>query len=149
MTNFARMTVVGNVGQQPEIQTVGNTKVGKFSVAVNEKFIKRDGTQDSRTYWYPVEIWDGNNGGGMVTSIVEPNVKAGTQLLLDGHPIMETYKDKGGETRKAFKLKLAGGGATIRLMGGPAGPKASNGATQNGSAEMPNQKSDFDDDIPF
>ena len=36
--NLAQITVSGNVGQTPEIKTVGNTKVANFSIAVNENY---------------------------------------------------------------------------------------------------------------
>ena len=39
----SQTTLIGNLGQDPELKQVGNTHVAKFSVATTEKYKNRDG----------------------------------------------------------------------------------------------------------
>lgn len=137
--NFAQMTVSGNVGASPEIKDVNGTKVANFSVAVNENYKNKKGEKVENTHWYRIEAWDSNAEGGLVSGVIEKFITAGTQVLVQGTPIVETY-EKDGEKRTAFKLKLAGGNSTLRL-----GSKSSGGdATAKPSATNLDA-----DDIPF
>jgi len=137
--NFAQMTVSGNVGASPEIKDVNGTKVANFSVAVNENYKNKKGEKVENTHWYRIEAWDSNADGGLVSGVIEKFITAGTQVLVQGTPIVETY-EKDGEKRTAFKLKLAGGNSTLRL-----GSKSSGGdATAKPSVPSPDA-----DDIPF
>ena len=137
--NFAQMTVSGNVGASPEIKDVNGTKVANFSVAVNENYKNKKGEKVENTHWYRIEAWDSNADGGLVSGVIEKFITAGTQVLVQGTPIVETY-EKDGEKRTAFKLKLAGGNSTLRL-----GSKSAGGdAPAKPSAPSPDA-----DDIPF
>ena len=136
--NIAQITVSGNVGADPEIRTVNDTKVANLSVAVNEGYTNKQGEKVEKTHWYRLEAWDGSNGKGLVSSVIEPYVKKGITVFAQGFPIIEEY-EKEGVTHRSFKVKLAGAGSTFRLAG-----KAS---AEGGSA--PASKNDADDDIPF
>ena len=136
--NIAQITVSGNVGADPEIRMVNDTKVANLSVAVNEGYTNKQGEKVEKTHWYRLEAWDGSNGKGLVSSVIEPYVKKGITVFAQGFPIIEEY-EKDGVTHRSFKVKLAGAGSTFRLAG-----KAS---ADGGSA--PASKNDADDDIPF
>ncbi|MAR67989.1 MAG: hypothetical protein CL833_12145 [Crocinitomicaceae bacterium] len=136
--NIAQITVSGNVGADPEIRMVNDTKVANLSVAVNEGYTNKQGEKVEKTHWYRLEAWDGSNGKGLVSSVIEPYVKKGITVFAQGFPIIEEY-EKDGVTHRSFKVKLAGAGSTFRLAG-----KAS---AEGGSA--PASKNDADDDIPF
>ena len=136
--NIAQITVSGNVGADPEIREVNGTKVANLSVAVNEGYTNKQGEKVEKTHWYRLEAWDGSNGKGLVSSVIEPYVKKGITVFAQGFPIIEEY-EKDGVTHRSFKVKLAGAGSTFRLAG-----KAS---ADGGSA--PASKNDADDDIPF
>ena len=140
--NLAQITVSGNVRQTPEIKTVGNTKVANFSIAVNENYKNKSGEKVEKTHWYPVEAWDGSNGTGLVTNVIQKYLTVGTTVLVQGMPLYESY-DKDGETRKSFKIKLAGSGSTFRLMGG----KKNGEASSDKASTKVDEK--LDDDIPF
>ena len=139
--NLAQIMVSGNIGQQPEIKTVGGTKVANFSVAVNENWTDKSGAKQEKTHWYNCEAWDGKNGKGLVTNVIEPYAKQGTTVFVQGMPINETY-EKDGEKRSAFKIKLAGMSSTFRLLNSK---DSSDGAVKS----SPKVDSDLDDEIPF
>lgn len=137
--NIAQITISGNVGADPEIRDVNGTKVANLSVAVNEGYTNKQGEKVEKTHWYRLEAWDGSNGKGLVSSVIEPYVKKGITVFAQGFPIIEEY-EKDGVTHRSFKVKLAGAGSTFRL----AGKASSEGSSApSGSSNMP------DDDIPF
>ena len=143
---FAQMTLFGNVGSDPEIREVNGTKVANFSVAVNESYTNKKGEKVEITHWYRVEAWDGSNGKGLVTNVIEPFLKSGGSVFCQGQPIVETY-EKDGEKRTAFKLKLAGSGSTFRLNGSK--PKANGAATSDTPPPASPSTQELDEAIPF
>ena len=112
--NFAQITVSGNIGADPEVRDVNGTKVANFSVAVNENYTNKAGEKVEKTHWYRCEAWDGSNGKGLVTNVIEPYLKKGSTVFVQGQPIIEEY-EKDGQTQRSFKVKLAGAGSTFRL----------------------------------
>ena len=137
--NFAQITVSGNVGQTPEIRDVNGTKVANFSVAVNENYKNKNGEKVETTHWFRVEAWDGSNGKGLVSNVIEQYVTAGTTVFVQGMPLLEEY-EKDGVKQRSFKIKREGAGSTFRM----------GGSKSSGSDEAPKGKSGApDDDIPF
>jgi len=136
--NFAQVTISGNVGADPEVRDVNGTKVASVSIAVNEGYTNKQGEKVEKTHWYRLEAWDGSNGKGLVSNVIEPYVKKGVTVFAQGFPIIEEY-EKDGVTQRSFKVKLAGAGSTFRL----ASKASSEGAGPAKSSGTP------DDDIPF
>jgi len=135
--NIAQITVSGNVGSDPEIRDVNGTKVANFSIAVNEKYRTKSGEQVENTHWFRVEAWDGSNGKGLVTSVIEPLVKKGTTVYAQGTPIIEEY-EKDGVKQRSFKVKLAGSGSTFRLA-----------SRSDATSDAPSASSSVSEDVPF
>lgn len=140
--NFAQITVSGNVGADPEIRDVNGTKVANVSIAVNEGYTNKSGEKVEKTHWYRLEAWDGSNGKGLVSNVIEPYVKKGVTVFAQGFPIIEEY-EKDGVTQRSFKVKLAGAGSTFRLAG-----KSSAEGSSAPTSSVPSSNS-MDDDIPF
>jgi len=139
--NLAQIMVSGNIGQPPVIKTVGDTKVANFSIAVNENWTDKSGGKQEKTHWYNCEAWDGKNGKGLVTNVIEPYAKQGTTVFVQGMPINESY-EKDGEKKTAFKIKLAGMSSTFRLIN-------TKSLSDTGVKASPKVDSDTDDEIPF
>lgn len=133
--NIAQITISGNVGSDPEVRDVNGTKVANFSIAVNDKYRTKSGEQVENTNWFRVEAWDGSNGKGLVSNVIEPLVKKGTTVYAQGIPVIEEY-EKDGVKQRAFKVKLAGAGSTFRL------------ASRSDASDSP-QSADMSDDVPF
>lgn len=136
--NFAQMTVSGNIGSDPEVRDVNGTKVANFSIAVNEGYTTKAGEKVEKTHWYRCEAWDGGNGKGLVTNVIEPYAKQGTTVFCQGFPILEEY-EKDGVKQRSFKLKLAGAGSTFRLVGNK----------QSSDSAAPASADPLNNDIPF
>lgn len=103
MSGFAKITLLGRVGKDPETKDVGASKVAKFSVATS---IKVKG--EEVTTWYNIEAWD------KLADIVCQYVKKGNEIFLEGLPRIETWKGKDGETKANFAVRCT----ELRLIGG-------------------------------
>ena len=139
--NLAQIMVSGNIGQQPEIRDVNGTKVANFSIAVNENYKTKSGEKKENTHWYRCEAWDGANGTGLVTNVIEKYAKQGTTVFVQGFPIVESY-EKDGQKMTAFKIKLAGVSSTFRLLN-------SKESADGEATASPKVDAKLDDDIPF
>ena len=142
--NIAQITVSGNVGQAPEIKEVNGTKVANFSIAVNESYTTKAGEKRENTHWIRCEAWDGSNGKGLVTNVIEKYVAAGTTVFVQGFPMVESY-EQDGQKRTAFKIKLAGVSSTFRLINS----KPVDSTATKGDTKSPKVDEKVDDEIPF
>lgn len=97
MAGFQRLIVLGNVTKDPEIRTVGENEVAKFSVAVN-------GYKDSVEY-FDCEWWKPNGALAFVAR--------GTPVLVEGELQTQRWEKEGQQRSKMIlkvrSLQLAGG----------------------------------------
>ena len=142
--NIAQITVSGNVGQAPEIKEVNGTKVANFSIAVNESYTTKAGEKRENTHWFRCEAWDGSNGKGLVTNVIEKYVGQGTTVFAQGMPMIEEY-EKDGVKQRSFKIKLAGVSSTFRLINS----KPVDSTATKGDTKSPKVDETVDDEIPF
>jgi single-strand DNA-binding protein len=144
MSSFRQITIMGNVGKDPEVRKLdGGAQVGSFSVAVSEKFKKKDGSQQEKTTWFRCDAWQ-QTENGLVTSLIMPYIKKGQSVFVQGTPEIEEY-EKDGVKKQSFKIRLGGPGSTLRLNGSPKG--ASAGGVE-GSPSAPAAVAN-EEDIPF
>ena len=59
MSSFNSITIVGNLGRDPEQRSVGegDRSVTSFPVATSRKYNTRDGQQKEDTQWHSVQGW--------------------------------------------------------------------------------------------
>lgn len=168
MASVNRVTLLGNVGQDPEMRYLPSGEaVAKFSIATTETWKDKSGGKQERTDWHRVEFI------GRTAEIVGEYVKKGRQVYVEGSVRYDKWTDKEGVEKiltkiKGDKLTLLGsreggagggggdasydesdrsserGGSTPRSTGQPMG-SGSSGASAPKKAKL----DDFDDDIPF
>lgn len=97
MASYNRITLVGNVGKDPELKTVGNNKVIDFSLAINEP---ARGQTPEKTEWYRVTFWDRK------AETISQYVKRGTQIMVEGRLNVRTYLDN--TQRERYSLEVSG-----------------------------------------
>ena len=91
-----RITLLGNVGGDPEIRTIdGGAKVATLTLATTERsYTKRDGTViPERTEWHNIVLWRG------LADIAEKYIKKGTKLYIEGPLRTRSYEDRNGVKR--------------------------------------------------
>lgn len=82
----------GNVGKDPEVKTIGESKVAKFSLATNKTFKNASGEKETKTEWHNIILW------GKLAELAEKYVTKGSQLIVVGEITYRNYTNKLGAT---------------------------------------------------
>ena len=128
--SFQSVTILGNVGKQPEIRTTnGGTKVASFSIAVSRK--RGD---DEKTVWFNCIAF------AKTSEIVERYVQKGSKVLVQGEISTREYDDKDGNRRYVWEVLVD----RLSLES----PKESGGADTS-SRGTPSRDLDDGEDLPF
>lgn len=99
MGSFNRITLVGNLGQEPEIRATKDGKpVGNFSVATNESYTKDDGTTGESTEWHRVVVW------GKLADVCGKYLQKGSTVLVEGRMKYSEYTDKEGRKQASAEV---------------------------------------------
>lgn len=149
-----RVTLVGNVGKDPESKSFSNGgKVVNLSIATAETWKdKQTGEKKEKTEWHNVSVFQDG-----LTGIVEQYVRKGSRVLIEGKLQTRKWQDQSGNDRYSTEVVLQGPDARIILLDGkPAGDNA-RGSTREQSTqrEAPDKGNtgafadDLDDDVPF
>lgn len=133
-----KISLIGNVGNDPEVKTVGDAKVASISLGVTEKgYTTKDGKKvDDRTTWFRVGLWRG------LADVVEKYVSKGDKLFVEGKMLSREYEDKNGVKHTAWEVTAT----EIELL---TPKKDGNKASTYQSAPAPQAAKDDDSDLPF
>ncbi len=82
-----RVTLIGNVGRDPDIQQTKNgTKVAHFSLATN----RRTGAdEEERTDWHRLTLWNRQ------AQFAEDYIRTGDRVYIDGRLEYDSYERDG------------------------------------------------------
>jgi len=125
MASYNKITLVGNVGRDPELKQTPNSKVVDFSVAINEP---ARGQNPEKTEWYRVSFWDKR------AETIAQYVRKGTQILVEGRLSIRTYTDPNTQ-RERYSLEVLG--TDFVLLG--ARPTGEDGNPQQAYSQAPLQ----------
>ena len=90
MASLNRVTLIGNVGKDPEIKTFASgNKVANITLATSERYKDRNGEQKEDTEWHSVQAF------GKLADVVERFVHKGSLLYLDGKIRTRSYEADG------------------------------------------------------
>ena len=88
MASFNSVTLVGNVGGDPNVRQIGDNKVAEFSLATSQR------TKDGETTdWHRIVAWSPR------AEIIEQYVTKGSRLLVRGSIRYREYSTQNGEKR--------------------------------------------------
>jgi single-strand DNA-binding protein len=97
-----RVTLIGNLGQDPEIKTIeSGKKVSHFTIATNENFKNADGQKVKETTWHNIVAWNG------LADIAGKFLKKGNEVAVEGRIVYRTYEDKKGVTKYTTEIVLS------------------------------------------
>lgn len=91
MAGYANITIVGNVGKDPEVKSTKAGDVAKFSVGVSTR-------KDAETQWFQVAAW------GKTADVAMRFVKRGGSVLISGSLKQSSYQAKDGTTKTALEI---------------------------------------------
>ena len=87
-----RITVIGNVGQDPQMFDAGGNTVAKFNVAAKRS------SKSEKTDWIPVSAWHDLARG------IEANIKKGDSVIIFGSLQVDSKKNDDGTYLKFYSL---------------------------------------------
>ena len=111
-----RVTLIGNVGADPEVRAAGSGRVAQFSVATTRQWTSQAGEKQEKTEWHRIVAWD-NARGAKLADIVEKYVKKGDKLYVEGRIEYRQWQDKENQTRYSTEINAN----EIILLGGRGG----------------------------
>ena len=80
MRGLNKVTSIGNLGNDPSIQTLeGNIKVAKFSLATTENYKDSNGQNQSTTDWHNIVLWRG------LAELAEKYLHKGSLVYVEGN----------------------------------------------------------------
>ena len=93
MASYNNATIVGYVGNDPEVRSLNDKKVATFRVATS--YGKGDRRQ---TDWHTVVVWS------PLAEVVENYVRKSSQVLVSGEIRYRTYTDRNDITRQTTEI---------------------------------------------
>lgn len=126
-----KVILIGNIGNDPEVRTVNDSKVANFSLATTERWKSKNGERKEKTSWHRVTMWRG------LAEVAEKYLKKGDKVYIEGKLDYREY-EQDGVTKYATDIIAD----NMQMLGGGAGTKS---APAPASTSVPAS----DDDFPF
>jgi len=124
--------LIGRVGKDPDVRTVGDSKVANFSVATSEKYKDRNGQKQEKTQWHRVTAWR------QLAEIIQKYVKKGILVYIEGRIEYREYESEGV---KKYATDIVA--SEMKMLSFPDDAEKKEEAP---AEEAPNDESD---DLPF
>lgn len=93
------VTLIGNVGKDPELKTTGNgTAFCNLSIAVNKRYKDDSGETKTITNWFPFTLW------GKKAETLSKYIKKGSTIAVSGE--LTTRKRKVGDEEEITVIEI-------------------------------------------
>lgn len=96
MASVNKVILVGNLGKDPEVRHFENGgSLARFSLATSESYTRKDtNTKVTLTEWHTIVA-----KGGLAAKVVEPYLKKGNSVYIEGRLRTRSWEDQDGNTR--------------------------------------------------
>ena len=140
MASVNKVTILGNVGQDPEVRYLpSGDAVANISVATTEKWKdKQSGEAREATEWHRISFF------GRLAEIVGEYVRKGSPVYVEGSIHTRKYQDKDGTDRYATEIK----GASLQLLGSRDGGQQGQGDRGGQGRGAPQGRGESDRQAP-
>ncbi len=150
-----KVILMGNLTRDVELRPVGETQVGNFGLAINNRYRTRSGEDREETTFVDCELW------GARAEAMGRYLSKGSPVLVEGRLKLDQWQDKDGGNRSKLKVVVdnfqfidsRGGGGGGGNQGGGGGYSNAGGGNQGGgysnNAPQDNYQPVTDDEIPF
>ncbi len=148
MSGINKVIIVGNLGSDPEVKTVGQgATVARFNVATSESWIGKDGVRKDNTEWHRIVVWNKQ------AENCAKFLSKGRQVYVEGKLQTRQWDDQNGQKRYTTEIVAT----TVQFLGGQgagAGASRSNTSSQASPEDSfqnfgPEPTFGESDDIPF
>lgn len=93
-----KVILLGNVGKDPEVKLVNDSKVANFTIATHENYKLPDGSWKELTEWHNIEAWRN------LAEKVERQVQTGSLVYLEGKIRKNVWEDQNGQKRSTVRI---------------------------------------------
>ena len=101
MASYNKITIVGNLGRDPEMRYTATGKpVTNFSVAVSKKRKNEHGELLETTTWFRCVAWE------RTAEVCNEYLTKGSQVLVEGEMVQRDYTDREGNKREAWEVQV-------------------------------------------
>ena len=146
MSSVNKVTLLGNLGKDPEIRSTGSGgKIANLTIATSEKWKdKATGERKEKTEWHKVVIF--NDG---LAGVAERFLRKGSKVYIEGALQTRKWVDKEGQERYSTEVVLSAYSGQLVLIDA----RSSDGGGGYDAPAKPQRsappRDDMDDDIPF
>ena len=99
MKGLNKVMLIGNLGKDPEVQTLDkNIKVAKFSLATTESFKDDKGQIHTLTDGHSIVLWRG------LAELAEKYLHKGSTIYIEGKNKTRAFEDKQGIKRYVTEI---------------------------------------------
>jgi single-strand DNA-binding protein len=103
-----KVTLIGNLGKDPEVQTFDTYKKAAFSLATTEHSRDKEGNEVQHTEWHNIVMWRG------LAEIAEQYLRKGNQVYIEGKIRTRSFDAKDGTKKYITEIQAD----NIVLLGG-------------------------------
>ncbi len=141
-----KVTLVGNVGRDPEIRTTQDGKeIATITLATSESWKDRvSGERKERTEWHKIVVF----ADGLV-NIIKNYVKKGSKLYIEGALQTRKWVDNAGVERYTTEIILQNFNSTLLMLDNNRSGGGSDNHSDTSSASNHFNAEEIDDEIPF
>ena len=108
MAGVNKVIIVGRLGADPEVRTVGNgNTVTRLSIATSENWVDKEGQKQERTEWHRIVVW------GKLAEICGKHLSKGRQVYVEGRLQTRSWEDQQGQKRYATEIVAS----TVQFLG--------------------------------
>lgn len=145
MAGINKVIIVGRLGADPEMRTVGNGgTVTRLSIATSENWVDKEGQKQERTEWHRVVVW------GRLAEICGKHLSKGRQVYCEGRLQTRSWEDQQGQKRYSTEIVAN----TVQFLGAP-GERTTESTSSSRGADFgaqdfgPEPSFDSAEEIPF
>ena len=139
MASINKVILIGNLGKDPEVRHFENGgSLARFSLATSETYTNKDTKEKvTQTEWHTIVA-----RGGLAAKVVEPYLKKGNSVYIEGRLRTRSWEDKDGMTRYTTEIICD----NLEMLGKKLESLQNNDSISQKSTSV--QESN-DDDLPF
>ena len=99
MANLNKVTLIGRLGQDPEIRyTQSGSAVANVTIATNDYWTDKQGEKQERTEWHSLVL------RGKLADLAQSYLKKGSQVFVEGRLQTRDWEDQQGQ--KHYKTEV-------------------------------------------
>ena len=140
MASVNKVILVWNLGKDPEVRhfEIGGS-LARFPLATSETFTRiESGEKVTHSVWHTVVT-----RGGLAAKVVEPYIKKGASVYIEGRLRTRSWEDKDGNTRYITEILCD----NLEMLGGRKSEQVEATPTMVKETELPTPEPG--DDLPF